>query len=101
MLSFVQIQKKIWPDMISFPLVIDSPNVLEQDKEHRDSVIRTLLTWEKTENQIIVASIEGKETVNSIPGVNIILLENPQNRLFSKEEYGSYEQEISEIFTVF
>ena len=87
--------------MISFPLVIDSPNVLEQDKEHLDSVIRTLLTWEKTENQIIVASIEGKETANSISGVNIILLENPQNHLFSKEEYGSYEQEISEIFTVF
>lgn len=101
MLSFVQTQKKICPDMISFPLVIDSPNVLEQDKEHLDSVIRTLLTWDKTENQIIVASIEGKETANSIPGVNIILLENPQNHLFSKEEYGSYEQEISEIFTVF
>lgn len=101
MLSFVQTQKKKCPDMISFPLVIDSPNVLEQDKEHLDSVIRTLLTWDKTENQIIIASIEGKETANSIPGVNIILLENPQNHLFSKVEYTSYEQEISEIFTVF
>ena len=84
-----------------FRSVIDSPNVLEQDKEHLDSVIRTLLTWDKTENQIIIASIEGKETANSIPGVNIILLENPQNHLFSKVEYTSYEQEISEIFTVF
>ena len=46
-------------------------------------------------------SIEGKETANSIPDVNIILLENPQNHLFSKDEYASYEQEISEIFTVF
>ena len=101
MLSFVQTQKKKCPDMISFPLVIDSPNVLEQDKDHLESVIRTLLTWDKTENQIIVASIEGKETANSIPDVNIILLENPQNHLFSKDEYASYEQEISEIFTVF
>ena len=101
MLSFVQTQKKKCPDMISFPLVIDSPNVLEQDKDHLESVIRTLLTWDKTENQIIVASIESKETANSIPDVNIILLENPQNHLFSKDEYASYEQEISEIFTVF
>ncbi len=59
------------------------------------------MTWDKTENQIIVASIEGKETANSIPDANIILLENPQNHLFSKDEYASYEQEISEIFTVF
>ena len=71
MLSFVQTQKKKCPDMISFPLVIDSPNVLEQDKDHLESVIRTLLTWDKTENQIIVASIEGKETANSIPYVNM------------------------------
>lgn len=101
MLSFVETQSKICPDMISFPLVIDSPNVLEQDKEHLDSVIRTLLTWDKTENQIIVASIEGQETANSISGVNIILLENPQNHLFNKEDYIFYEQEIEEIFTVF
>lgn len=101
MLSFVQTQKKTCPDMISFPLVIDSPNVLEQDKEHLNSVIQTLLTWDKTENQIIIASIEGKETASRIPDVNIILLENPQNHLFSKDEYGFYEQEISEMFTVF
>lgn len=101
MLSFVQTQKKTCPDMISFPLVIDSPNVLEQDKEHLNAVIQTLLTWDKTENQVIIASIEGKETASRIPDVNIILLENPQNHLFSKDEYGSHEQEISEIFTFF
>lgn len=101
MLSFVQTQKETCPDMISFPLVIDSPNVLEQDKEHLNSVIQTLLTWDKTKNQIIVASIEGRETASRIPDVNIILLENPQNHLFSKSEYISYEQEISEMFTVF
>ncbi|GAA6427066.1 hypothetical protein [Dielma fastidiosa] len=101
MLAFLQTQKKACSEIISFPLVIDSPNALEQDSEHLDSVIRTLLTWNKTDNQIIVASIGGKETANAISNVKIILLDNPQNHLFSKNEYSIYEKEISEIFTSF
>lgn len=99
MLAFLITQKSVSPDIISFPLIIDSPNVLEQDSEHLDAVIRTLLTWNKTDNQIIVASIEGKETAESIQGVNVITLNNSQNHLFSKAEYEAFEQEISEIFT--
>lgn len=87
--------------MITFPLVIDSPNSLEQDKDHLDSVMRTLFTWDKTDNQIIVASIEGKDTATSIADVNIIILNNEKNHLFSKDEYLVLEQEISEIFTKF
>ena len=87
--------------MITFPLVIDSPNALEQDSEHLDSVIRMLLTWDKTDNQIIVASIQGKDTAKAIPDVKIITLDNPQNHLFNSDEYIKYEAEISEIFTQF
>ena len=101
MLAFVETQQKKAPDMITFPLVIDSPNSLEQDKDHLDSVMRTLFTWDKTDNQIIVASIEGKDTATSIEDVNIIILNNERNHLFSKDEYIAYEQEISEIFTRF
>lgn len=101
MLAFLQTQKKISPGIISFPVVIDSPNALEQDKEHLDSVIRTLLTWDKTSNQIIVASIEGKDTAESIPDVKVISLTNPKNHLLSSNEYYLYEEEINEIFTKF
>jgi hypothetical protein len=101
MLAFLQTQKKVSSDIITFPLVIDSPNVLEQDSEHLDTVIRTLLTWNKTNNQIIVASIEGKETSASIPDVNIISLTNPKNHLFDPDAYIEYEQEIAELFTKF
>ena len=100
-LAFLQTHNNVSPDAISFPLIIDSPNVLEQDKEHLDSVIRALLTWDKTDNQIIIASIEGKETAASIPGVQIISLSNPKNHLFSTEEYQLYEKEVSDIFTRF
>lgn len=101
MLAFVETQRAVAPDMITFPLVIDSPNALEQDSEHLDSVIRMLLTWDKTDNQIIVASIQGKDTARALPDVKIITLDNPQNHLFNSGEYIQYESEISEIFTQF
>ncbi len=101
MLAFIETQRKKVPNMITFPLVIDSPNVLEQDEEHLDTVMRTLFTWDKTNNQIIVSSIEGIDTASNIEGVKIIVLNNEKNHLFSKEEYITYEQEISEIFTKF
>lgn len=100
-LAFVETQQVNAPDLITFPIVIDSPNVLEQDNEHLDSVIRTLLTWDKTDNQVIVASIQGKETAAELGNVNIISLSNPKNHLFSSTEYATYEAEISEIFTRF
>lgn len=101
MFAFLQTQKEVSPNIISFPLVIDSPNALEQDREHLDTVIRSLLTWNRTENQIIVSSIEGKETASALPDVNTLLLSNPKNHLFTKAEYEVYEQEIAELFTMF
>lgn len=101
MLAFVETQKTLTSEIITFPMVIDSPNVLEQDKEHLDSVIRTILTWDKTDNQIIVASIEGRDIASTIPNVNLIELTNPKNHLFNADEYLSYESEISDIFTRF
>lgn len=101
MLAFVETQKTLTSEIITFPIVIDSPNSLEQDKEHLDSVIRTILTWDKTDNQIIVASIEGRDIASTIPDVNMIELKNPQNHLFNANDYLSYESEISDIFTRF
>lgn len=101
MLAFIQTKREMCPENIDFPLVIDSPNVLEQDSEHLDSVIRTLFTWNKTDNQIIVASIEGKETAASISEVRIITLSNPKNHLMDKDEYDRYSDEINEILMRF
>ena len=101
MLAFVETQKKVANNIISFPIVIDSPNALEQDKENLDAVIRTLLTWDKTDNQIIVSSIEGRETASAIPGVNIIQLDNSKNHLLNNEIYCIIEDEINEMFIKF
>ena len=100
-LAFVETQHTAAPELITFTVVIDSPNALEQDNDHLESIIRTLFTWDKTENQIIVASIQGKDIASKIKDVNIITLTNPQNHLFSSDEYNMYEDEITEIFTRF
>ena len=101
MLAFVETQRKNAPDTITFPLVIDSPNSLEQDKEHLESVIKTIFNWGKTKNQIIVASIEGTDVASAIENVNIIVLDNDKNHLLNKEDYALYEEEISEVFMKF
>ena len=100
-LSFLETQKSISDIIITFPVVIDSPNVLEQDKEHLGSVLKTLFTWNKTDNQIIVASIEGKDIAEQLPDVKVIKLDNEVNHIMSKEEYNKLEKEIDTIVTSF
>lgn len=100
-LAFIQAKEQESPETISFPVVIDSPNTLEQDSEHFENVMRTLLTWTNTDNQIIIASIQGAEIAASIEGVNIITLNNEANHMFNSEEYKQYEEEITAIFTHF
>ena len=100
-LSFIETQKRVSDTIISFPLVIDSPNVLEQDKEHLEGVLKTLLTWNTTDNQIIVASIEGKELAKQLPDVKIIKLDNEVNHIMTKEDYNDLMSEIGMIITSF
>ena len=100
-LAFIQAKQQESPDIISFPVVIDSPNTLEQDTEHFENVMRTLLTWSNTNNQIIVASIQGAEIAASIEGVNIIMLSNEANHLFNSDEYKEYENEVINLLTFF
>ena len=100
-LAFIQAKQQESPETISFPVVIDSPNTLEQDSEHFENVMRTLLTWSNTDNQIIIASIQGAEIAASIEGVNVITLTNEANHMFNSEEYKQNEEEITAIFTHF
>lgn len=100
-LSFLETQKSVSGNIITFPVLIDSPNVLEQDKEHLGSVLNALFTWNKTENQIIVASIEGKEIAEKIPDVKVIKLDNAVNHIMSKEVYRLLENEIDNVVTSF
>ena len=61
-----RLQKLNQPNIISFPLVIDSPNSFEQDNFHIESILETLLNWNETSNQVIVSSIEGLEIAKKL-----------------------------------
>ena len=100
-LAFIETQSKYQPSIISFPIVIDSPNSVEQDKNHIKSLIQTLLKWDVTSNQIIVSSIEGIDLAKEITGVNIIELDNEPNHLLNENEYKTFEKEIGMILARF
>ena len=100
-LTFLETQKENSGNTVSLPVVIDSPNVLEQDKNNLESVLKALLTWNITENQIIVASIEGKSFAEKIPEVNVITLNNPKTHIMSKEEFENYSDTINTFLSSF
>lgn len=101
MLAFAKMQKLNQPNIISFPLVIDSPNSFEQDDFHIESILETLLNWNETSNQVIVSSIEGLEVAKNIDNVNIIELDNEKNHLLSNHLYDELENEINIILANF
>ncbi len=100
-LSFAETKQELASEIITFPIVIDSPNVLEQDKKHLEIVLEELLHWNRTDNQIIVASIEGKEIALKMEGVKVLDITGETNHIMSKAEYQTIEEEITDIVTHF
>lgn len=96
--AFVATKQKLAPDILSFPIVIDSPNTLEQDRENLKVLMETILTL-NTGNQLIVASLHGTEIAQKIPNVNIITLDNEKEALLRENDYALYEKEINDLFT--
>lgn len=101
MLAFAKTQKRHQPNIISFPFVIDSPNSVEQDHFHIETILETLLNWNETSNQVIISSIEGIDIAKAIDNVNIIELDNEKNHLLSNSCYNELENEINIILTNF
>ncbi len=101
MLSFVETQTELAKDIISFPLVIDSPNSLEQDKAHFRGVLEVLFQWNRSENQIIVASIDGKTIAKEIEEVKYIDVTGTVNHIMTTSEYQIYEEEINSMMMHF
>ena len=100
-LTFIEIQKKFAENLVSLPVVIDSPNALEQDKNNLESVFNTLFTWDKTENQIIVASIEGKDIAENLEDVSVIELDSSINHVMTKDEFEKHQKNIETILSRF
>ncbi|MPN21632.1 hypothetical protein SDC9_169012 [bioreactor metagenome] len=100
-LAFVKTKAELSAKTISFPIIIDSPNTLEQDDIHLDAILRKLFSWSETDNQIIIASLVGREIAESISGVNVIALDNQPNHVMNNVDYDKYFDEISQMLLLF
>jgi len=97
-LAFVMAQRDLANDIIKFPIIIDSPNALEQDAHHLAAVMKLLLSWNETSNQIINSSINGRDIAFKTNNINIIDLKNEENHVLEAIEYKNNENEIIRYF---
>lgn len=92
--AFLITKLKLASQLVSFPIVIDSPRGDEQDKENAKIIMDFILADKRIDNQVIVATIEGNEFASEGTSVNVIDLKNEKHKLLSGSVYAQYEQSI-------
>lgn len=92
--AFLITKLKLASQVVSFPIVIDSPRGDEQDKENAKIIMDFILADKRIDNQVIVATIEGYEFASEGTSVNVIDLKNEKHKLLSSSVYAQYEQSI-------
>ena len=92
--AFLITKLKLASQVVSFPIVIDSPRGGEQDKENAKIIMDFILADKRIDNQVIVATIEGNEFASEGTSVNVIDLKNEKHKLLSGSVYAQYEQSI-------
>ena len=92
--AFLITKLKLANQLVSFPIVIDSPRGDEQDKENAKIIMDFILADKRIDNQVIVATIEGNEFASEGTSVNVIDLKNEKHKLLSGSVYAQYEQSI-------
>lgn len=97
--GFLITKLKLACNIVSFPVVIDSPRGDEQDKENAKIIMDFILRDKNIENQVIVATIDGNEFVTKEMSVNIINLQNEKHALLSSSVYAQYEQSILKVLS--
>lgn len=99
--AFLQTKRQLADDIIKFPLVIDSPKGSEQSKENSKKIMDFVFTDNSLDNQIIVATIDGKEYLPEGSQVNVIELSNQPHSLLTSECYQENEKLIRQILLDF
>lgn len=97
--AFLITKLKLAGNIVSLPVVIDSPRGDEQDKGNAKIIMDFILGDKNIENQVIVATIDGSEFVTNEMTVNIINLQNEKHALLSSSVYAQYEQSILKVLS--
>jgi len=99
--AFLQTKKYMADGIIKFPLVIDSPKGNEQDKINAQTIMDFVLNGDELDNQVIVATIDGKDYLDKHAKVNVIELSNEEGSLLSRTCYLENEKFITKILLDF
>jgi hypothetical protein len=76
------------PNVIKFPMVLDSPNNVEIDDEKKKELFNYLFNIINTETQLIVSTLGfEKDDYEDIKFENVIKLENNKYELLNNEDY--------------
>lgn len=85
--AFLLTKKYFNKGIIDFPMVIDSPRGDEQDKDNAKIIMDFILKNSDIDNQVIVATIDGKDYITTDIKPNIIELTNNPHQLLIADEY--------------
>lgn len=97
--AFLIAKLKMNKDIVSFPIVIDSPRGDEQDKENAKIIMDFILKENILDNQVIVATIDGNEFIKKEMSINVIDLQNEKHKLLNHSVYVQYEKNILELLS--
>lgn len=85
--ALILTKKQFNKGIIDFPVVIDSPRGDEQDKDNAKIIMDFILKNSDISNQVIVATIDGKDYISSDIKPNIVELTNNRHELLTTDEY--------------
>ena len=89
-INLLRLKHEFNPDAISFPIVFDSPNNAETDKEKKGQLYRYIVENTPGNNQLIVSGIgyENEDTFG-VAFENVIQLRNEKYHLLCEDDYTS------------
>lgn len=90
-MNLLKLRRKFNPDLISLPLVLDSPNNVETDEEKKQKLFNYIFSETDADTQLIVSTLGfNSASYKDFIFDNIIELENNKYELLNKEDYSTY-----------
>lgn len=89
--NLLKLKYKFNKDVIKFPIVLDSPNNAEIDRDKLGELFDYILKNNFKDTQLIVSTLEfNKQDYTDIEFDNIIKLDNNKYELLNKKDYNTY-----------
>ncbi|MFR3182330.1 MAG: coiled-coil domain-containing protein [Clostridia bacterium] len=89
--NLLRIKYKFNPNVIRFPIVLDSPKNVEMDKTKEEQFYKYIFDNPDKNSQMIISSLEmSEELLKNFSYDNLVKLENKRYHLLNEEDYIKY-----------